>query len=204
MLGDSTKLLITIPLSCVKIIKSSDTSNCAPTPASSHSTNTHRHSKVTHSLPFPLAKGKSSSNTLHSSFNSQSETLKNLSPSLTLCGSDAEDILLVIDQAPKQSVHSIYTELNVDGLVETTKNINEPCSSNNCSFIHSTCENVAARKFASPPGANYKKTIKRHIRYKDQRKFPATKQFFEFLCFSREKRHEYPKAKKFLFSNVPF
>ena len=177
--------MITIPLSRVKI----KSTNCPPT------------------LVSPLPHPNSSPNKLHSSFNSQTETLNNLSPCPTLCGSDAEDILLVIEQAPKQSVQSIYSnnaDINVDSLLETHKNPHDTCYSNNCSYFHSSRENVAARKFASAPGANYKQKIKRHIRYKDQRKFPATKHFLEFLCFSRETRHTYPKAKKFLFSNVPF
>ena len=193
MLEENIELMITIPLSRVKIIKCCGLSNCSPTPTSSHSPNSH-------SLPYP----HSPFNKLHT--NSQSQTLNNLSPSLTLCGSDAEDIILVIDQAPKQSVHSIYsnsTELGINCLVETPRKSDDTCYSNNYSYIHSSRENVVARKFASPPGENYKRTIKRHIRYKDQRKFPATKQFLEFLCFSRETRHQYPKAKKFLFSNVP-
>lgn len=169
MLAQDSRLLITIPLSVVKITSEHDS----------------RHSISSHSVNLST----SSQQLIPSQTKPTSSTPADSSPHLAFSASEAEDILLVIDQSPVQSVNSIYSN-------STDNSLNES--------IKSTSDVVAARKFPSPPDAHKHKPIRRHIRYKDQRTFPATNQFFNFLCFSRERRVEYPKAKKFMFSNVPY
>ena len=172
MLGQDSQLLVTIPLSVVKITSEHDS---LPS-ISSHSVNLKKSSQQ--SIPFQTK--PASSIPAHPSPSDPS-------PHLAFSDSEAEDILLVIDQTPVRSVNSIYS--------------NSTHTSSHHS-IQPTSDIVAARKFPSPSDARTRKPIRRHIRYKDQKRFPATNQFFNFLCFSRERRVEYPKAKKFMFSNV--
>ncbi|KAI6661764.1 hypothetical protein LOD99_9831 [Oopsacas minuta] len=198
MFEENNQLLVTISLSSVKLLQSNTSTLLQPTPVSSHSVSLTPCSPELVSSPFFPTNSISSNTPQTLTIPSSSELFFDMSPHLILSDSDAEDIILVIDQAPIRSVHSIYTGTNSNE-VNTSVAANE--SKINSSNIR---ENVAARKFPSPPDAHKRKPIRRHIRYKDQRKFPATKEFFNFLCFSKEKRHEYPKAKKFIFSNVPF
>ena len=174
MLEQDSQLLITIPLSVVKITSEQD----SLTSISSHPVNLRQSSQQS----FPSQTKPTSSIPTHTS-------PSHSGPHLAFSDSEAEDILLVIDQSPVQSVNSIYSSSTHTSLHQS---------------IQHNSDIIAARKFPSPPDAHTRKPIRRHIRYKDQRRFPAANQFFNFLCFSRERRVEYPKARKFLFSNVPY
>ena len=201
MLDTSDTFRVTIPLSQVTLKP-----NDALFPPSKSASETISFKKCSKSL---FASPQSPANSILYS----SDIRNCLSPSLTFSDSDAEDILLVIDQAPVQFVQCIFTnptELQaIDKLTSPVPSTTNEFDSNSDMYLSNANSDIrqknnhkAARKFASPPGATRKTLIKRHIRYKDQRKFPCTKDFFEFLCFSKEKRINLPKAKKFIVSNV--